>query len=100
MMKGLEHLSCDKRLRELGWFSLEKGYHSHRKEGNKRMDPGSSQLCPVSGSEGTGIHTGAQESPSEDQEALCLYEVAQESGDVLGNQLWMVLLMHGGVVQD
>lgn len=45
-------------------------------------------------------HTGTQESPSEDQEALLLYEAAQGSGDDLDNQLWMVLLVHGGVVLD
>lgn len=41
-------------MRELGWFSLEKGYHSYRKGGNNRTDPSSSQLCPGSGSEGMG----------------------------------------------
>lgn len=96
--KGLEHLSCAERLGELRGVSLGKGYRSYRKEGNKRMDPGYSQLCPVSGSEGMGTHTGTQESPSKDQEALFLYEVVQERGHVLGNQLWIVLLVHGGLV--
>ena len=53
MMKGLEHLTYEEGLRDLGLFSMEKrmcrGFLSicvnSRKEGGKRTEPGSIQWC-------------------------------------------------------
>ncbi|KAK4825931.1 hypothetical protein QYF61_003426 [Mycteria americana] len=52
MIKGLERLSYEERLRELGLFSLEKGdlinVYKYLKECEKRMETGSFHCCPVS----------------------------------------------------
>ena len=66
VLKGLEHLSCKKRLRELGLSSLEKPqgvssmYVNTWREGAKKTEPGSFQWCPVPGpvAMGTNWNTG------------------------------------------
>jgi len=62
MMKGLEHLSCEERLRELGLLNLEKKrpggissmYINTCTEGAKRTEPGSARWCPGTGPEAMG----------------------------------------------
>lgn len=123
MLEGLEHLCCGERLRELGWLSLEQsrlwGMESMpvntSREGAKRMEPGSSQWCLVTGPETTGTNwtTGGSlwtpwngfsvwgwhrhrlphevmESPSLELFGGCL-------DMVLGNWLWMFLLEQAGL---
>lgn len=79
-----------------GWFSPESGI-THT---GKRTTRGRIQALPSSGQcqdQRVWTHTGTQESPYEDQEAFFLYEASQESGDAQGSQLWMALLVHGGL---
>jgi len=57
MMRGLEHMSYEERLRELGLFSLKKRWLrgdliNFSRVGVRRMGPNSFQWCPVTG-EGT-----------------------------------------------
>ena len=64
MMKRVEHLSCEERLRELGLFNLGKrrlkGISSMSintcREGAKGTEPGSFQWCPVTGPEAMGTN--------------------------------------------
>ena len=64
MIKGLEHLIYEEKLRGLGLCSLEKGKftgisstcRNTWREGAKRMEPGSFQWCPVTGPEATCTH--------------------------------------------
>ena len=43
MMRGLEHLSCEERLRELGWFRLREDLINIFRVGVRRMGPNSFQ---------------------------------------------------------
>jgi len=65
MIKGLEHLSYEERMRKLGLFILEKrrlwgnltiAYKYLKREGAKRTEPGSGQWCPVTGPEAMGTN--------------------------------------------
>ncbi|RMC14074.1 hypothetical protein DUI87_09162 [Hirundo rustica rustica] len=59
MCKGLEHLSCEERLRELGLFSLKNRHlggdliniYEYLRGGSQRMDPGSFLWCQATDQE-------------------------------------------------
>lgn len=72
MMKQLEHLSYEERLRHLGLFNLEnkrlRGILSMctntQRGGMKTREPGSSQQCPLRGQEALGTKQNTGNSPS------------------------------------
>lgn len=79
VVKGLEHLSCEESLQDLGPFSLEQKwlrgdpiiyiymYINTRREGAWRMEPDSSQRYSVT-KPGQWTHTETLEAPSEHQD--------------------------------
>lgn len=75
--KGLKHLLCEKRLRELGLFNLQKRscrgipYINNRREVRKKMESDSPQWCPVVGHKSMG-KIGKKKAPSEHQKTLSL----------------------------
>jgi len=61
MVRGLEHLSCEERLRELGLFRLKKrrlrgDLINILRVGVRRMGPNSFQWCPATGQGTTGTN--------------------------------------------
>jgi len=74
MMKGLEHLSCEERLREMGLEKRRPGgissmYINTCREGAKRTEPGSARWCPGT-DQRQWAQTETQDIPTEHQETL------------------------------
>lgn len=94
MIKGLEHLSCEERLREFRLKGRRLGEIFSmcictRREGTKKLEPAAFLWCVLSGQEAP--QTGTLDTPSEHQAAL-LHCASDSTGTGCPEKLWGLLI--------